>query len=408
MQIDYLSTTLVSGHELCPTRALDSYGKRLEHGDDQEGTDATRFGTVVHAVLEDVFQKRIRRDAEIDELIAASPKLYLDYWAKSSNSGLEYFELGLDRIEAFVKSAFDSPGEPMETELLFVYDAVADKTYLNPRDPIALCKRIRAMGGVPIMSKIDRLDYISADDMYHVNDYKTNRMQYTRDEMEESTQLGIYALTVRAHYRKQVLCTYDMFRHGVKQSVLFTDEKLESMRQYLIAQFEQINSRTGPPERKVNKYCRYCPLRGGCEPYQKVLKGELPPILTDETDTPDELYKLAREAEQLKDAAKAIEGRQDELKAMFAAKFTEEGLEELVLGDRKVKLPSQLRQTYNMHGVFGVLADAKALLLIRDFASINKGSLERAMKSRPDLKRQLDAHLEQNFTKPSLNITKVK
>lgn len=408
MQIDYLSTTLVSGHELCPARALDSYSKRLEFGDDQEGTDATRFGTVVHAVLEHVFQKRLSREESIEDLIAASPKLYLDYWAKSSNSGLEYFELGLERIEEFVKSAFDSPGQPMETELLFVYDAVHDKSYFNPRDPIALCKRIRAMGGVPIMSKIDRLDYISADDMYHVNDYKTNRMQYTRDEIEESTQLGIYALTVRAQYRKQVLCTYDMFRHGVKQSVLFTDEKLESMRQYLIAQFEQINLRVGPPERKLNKYCRYCPLRGECEPYQAILKGEIPPILTDATDTPDELYRLAREGELLKNTAKIIEGRQDELKDIFAAKFAEENLDELVLGDRKVKLPSQLRQSYNMHGVFGVLADAKALLLLRDFASINKGNLERTMKSRPDLKRQLDAHLEQSFTKPSLNITKVK
>jgi RecB family exonuclease len=64
---------------------------------------------------------------------------------------------------------------------------------------------------------IDRIDVIDSETV-RVRDYKTNRVVFYRDEVNESLQLSLYAVAVRRMYPwvKRVELQFDMLQHDIK------------------------------------------------------------------------------------------------------------------------------------------------------------------------------------------------
>jgi hypothetical protein len=402
----HLSTTLINNMDLCPKRAIRSYDRRNLLGDDNEGTNPTRFGTVVHGVLEETHKRMIAHEiTDQTDVSVLAGTIFEEHWAAGSCYDFDYYQLGKDKMGEFVsRSIYNRRGRTVATEFFFILDLVSNRYWIDPVDPIALCEKIRAMGGVPAMSKIDRIDEVTPELEYEVHDYKTNFLPFTRYEIENSKQLGLYVLLVRAiHPNATVVAVYDMVRHG-RFPVEFPDTWLDDLRSYLVGLYRQLES-MGEPEERLNKYCNWCEIRGNCKTYQAALLDELSPVLTENTDLNERWSELVT----LQDRAKLIDSRIAELKEMFNAKIiTDNNGSPLVIGDREVYLQLNSKSEYDTKGVIDVFTKYKCLTLLNDVGSIKKGMMDRVLRSRPELKTAVDEFLTKKFNKPSLKSRALK
>jgi hypothetical protein len=402
----HLSTTLINNMDLCPKRAIRSYDRRNLLGDDNEGTNPTRFGTVVHSTLEETHKRMIEHAiTDTTDVAKLGGELFDEYWSRGTCYDFDYYQLGRDKIGEFVsRSIFNRRGRTIATEFFFILDLVSNRYWIDPIDPIAICEKIRAMGGVPVMSKIDRVDCVIEDLEYEVHDYKTNFLPFTRYEIENSKQLGIYVLLIMAmHPGAKVVAVYDMVRHG-RFPVEFPAVWLEDLRSYLIGLYRQLEFMQEPEER-LNKYCNWCEIRGDCATYQAALKSELPPVLTENTNLDDRWAELTT----LQDRAKAIDNRITELKEMFSAKLiTDNNGSPIVIGDREVYLQLNSRSEYDTKGVIETFQKYKCLTLLNDVGSIRKQAMDKVLRSRPELKAATDEFITLKYNKPSLKSRALK
>jgi hypothetical protein len=412
MEIKNLSTTLVSNWDQCPERAWRSYARRLELGDDNEGSNPTRFGTVVHEVLETIHYDLmigVIDDADLD-----TDKIVLEYydraWRENACYDFDYYDEGMLKIPEFVRrSVRNRAGSTVGTEILFAYDAVFNKVYFA-EDRVAIRKHVAAIlaaGGVPVVSEIDRIDRIS-ETSYEFTDYKSNILPFTRDEIENSKQLILYDIVVRLIYpeAEEVEGVYDMLRHG-RFPVRFTQEHRDTLRRYLVNLWHQIDQ-TEAPEQRINKYCRWCEIRGNCKAYALVLDSKIQPILTDTTDTPEGMATLWTESEKLANLIKIAEERRKEITAALSAKVVQDGMGEPVkAGDREYYLIQNPRYEYNKEGVFKALEQRKSLTLLPQIMSVTKTAVDRLLKSRPELKEDLEPLVQKKFVTPTLKSRKL-
>lgn len=397
----HLSTTLINNVELCPKRAIRSYDQRNLHGDDNEGTNPTRFGTVVHWTMEETHKRMIANEiTDVTDVSQLACELFEEYWSRGTCYDFDYYQLGKDKIGEFVsRSIFARRGKTIATEFFFILDLISNRYWIDPQEPIELCKKIRAMGGVPVMSKIDRIDEVTPGLEYEVHDYKTNFLPFTRYEIENSKQLGIYVLLIKAmHPSASVVAVYDMVRHG-RFPVEFPDIWLEDLRSYLIGLYRQLELLDKEPEERLNKYCNWCEIRSNCTAYRTALSAELPAILTENTDLNERWTELV----QLQDRAKVIDSRIEELKEMFSAKLiADNDGSPLVIGDREIYLQLNAKGEYDTKGVVETFKKYGCLTLLNEVGSIKKGMMDRVLRSRPELKAATDEFLTKKFNKPSL------
>lgn len=407
-----LSTTLVQNWPLCPSRAWTSYEKRLEFGDDNEGTDATRFGTVVHDTCESIHQGIAQdiydQDSVTDDQIIDT---FQAFWADSSNYDFERFQFGRDKIVDFLRrSMFSRLGKTIATELLFVYEVETGKVWL-PQDSdetAQIINQIIADGNTPVASKIDRVDRVN-EKHYVITDYKTNILPFTRDEIENSRQLGVYDLVARALWpeAEKIECVYDMVRHG-RFPVEFPDSFRDTLRAYLITLWKQI-LKTENPEERVNKYCRWCEIRSECAAYKKLLESPLPPVLTETIDTPEGVAAIFAEAERLADLVKMADERRKELNQMIQAKIVKDYMgEPMPVGDREYYLIQNPRYEFDKRKLFDLLKAEGSLMLLPDMMSVSKTSAERALKSRKELFAKVEPLLKKGYNNPTLKSRSLK
>lgn len=409
MRVKYLSTTLISGWAQCPARALDSYQRRIELGDDNQSTDATRFGNAIHSVMEIAHQWEKEQAQPLED--AHILRIFSAQWRRWGCFDMDYYMTGRNKIVDFVRNSLDNrAGETVGCEIDFVYDAQSDIAYEVTKSVSReyYIDMILASGGVPICSKIDRVDRIP-DDQYRVWDYKTNFVPFTRDEVENSKQLGIYDLAVRSIFNRAsvVLCTFDMFRHG-RYTTSFDDGQREGLRHYLIDLWYQIQAQVEQmggegPERRINSYCSYCPLRSGCPEYAAALEGAIiPPILPHDGNMADMFTHL----EIAKNVKKLADKRIEELNEMFIAKITAEEISSIDAGDREIYLQQNTRNEYDIKDVFPVLKETGNTILLRDIASINKTAVDRLLQQNKDLKEKIQPLMKTSYAKSTVKARK--
>lgn len=408
-EVEYLSTTLIGNYPLCPSRSIHSHLTRIEHGDDEEGSNPTRFGSIVHEVCEEYHRLAMRGEdppAPID--------LFDQKWQEAKCYDQDYYALGRDNIEEFLeRTIHDRNGETVGVETPFVLDIVSGDIYLHVEgdDAREVAAQIRDNGGVPVKSKIDRIDKVD-DETYEIYDYKTNYRPYTRDEIENSLQLGIYDMAVRAIYpdATSVKCVFDMFRHG-RQAVIFNDDQREEKKQFIINLWHQIRNADEHPE-QINKYCRWCEIRGNCSSYQDVLDADVQEVIAWEDDEPldqDRLDELWDRYEELKNRERIIKKRRREIRDMFSSVASEESHDGTVpLGGREIYFSPNPRYEYPMEDLWPVLSASDRLVLLKDVAKVSKTKLERKLRDHPDLKDRVEQLLITRYVRPSIGVRKAR
>jgi hypothetical protein len=412
-QLRHLSTTFVNNWPQCPSRAWSSYQKRLEFGDDMEGTDNTRFGTIVHNT-----QERIHEAGMLEQIEELSDEYIMEIfdseWQSANCYDFEMYTHGSDKIADFVRKSFTHRlGETIAVELMFVLEVETDRVWVvdgrNHRNKIV--DEILERSNTPVSSEIDRIDrYVDPEGKIHVkvHDYKTNILPFTRDEIENSKQLGLYWIVARALYPEAdtIECVYDMLRHG-RFPVEFPQYFIDTLKRFLINLWKQINAAENPEE-KLNKYCRWCEIRGNCTAYAVALRTEIPKVLTDTTDTDESIKALFNQYENLADIVKLAQERQREIREALGAKIVKDGFgEPLQVGDEEYYLMQNPRYEFDKNAVFRTLQEQKQLLLLPSMMSISKTAVERTLKANPTLKEKLDEHMKKNFVTPTLKRRKI-
>lgn len=398
----YLSTSLVAAWDLCGMRAVSNHRTRLEEGDDESGQAPLAFGNIVHEVAEEYHQREMSGQDVPDPI-----ELFDERWSTYQITDLDYYELGRSNIEGFLeRTLFDREGDTIAVELPFIMDLTHGEIWpLWGVDQPAiedLAKAIVERGGVPIRSKIDRID--RDGNFFEVYDYKTNAMPFTRDEVDNSLQLFIYDQAVRALYpeAEHVRCTFDMLRHG-RFSTIFEPSKREILTAYLQNIWTQIT--TLEPRPTLNKFCSWCHLKQDCEVYQDALGHEVSAVETDEM-TPEDLWA---EYDELSNVKKIVRDRRSELKGAIHAHIQENDGKPIQIGeDREIYLVMNPKYEYPIDDAYEIFKRHDALSLLKQCASISRPKLDRAVRGRVPLIESFKKVLDTYYVSPTPKVRKAK
>lgn len=408
MDVLHLSTSLISAWPLCPLRAWSSYVTRNQHGNDYSGTEPTRFGNVIHEVAE-----RAHKISMAGGEVPSPIDLFDEVWREWDCFDYDYHALGLSKVEDFLRRTFmDRPAtaRTIGAELSFLLDIVNGTCVLigeMSRDEVSKrVARIIALGGVPIISTIDRIDFDEETGIYRVYDYKTNAQPFARDFVENSLQLGIYAIAAIILFEPEsydhVVCVYDMVRHGRFQ-VQFSPERLQEQAHYLENLWHQIRqAQTAEP--RINQFCYTCEIRGNCPAYIEALEMEQPPIWTDTSD----IEEVVRQFQLCKDMEKVYKNRAQELGAMLSEQVVSADGNPVAVGDSKeVYLQPNPRYSFDVRKVMEVLERNRAISMLPSIIKVQNTELDKALRSVP-FKDEIMALREQGFASSSVKIRAAK
>lgn len=224
---------------------------------------------------------------------------------------------------------------------------------LDGRDVLCLEKEFRIpIGRFEVLGFIDRIDLVGEGEI-EIIDYKSNRMLFAREEVDESVQLRLYEVAARRMWPwvKTVRHKYWMLRHNVFQCTTFTEQQLEDVKAYI----EMLGEQTERAEvflPVLNTNCVYCDYKSKCEAFQKVLKDGTRPDVT--TDTSD-LEAVAREREAVALQAKILYSRKEELDGILKKQL--EAQDELIINGIKYRMLVTHGHSHNLASVCATLAE---------------------------------------------------
>ena len=375
----HLSYSRLSRFEQCPLSFKLHY---IEQQKAKPGVPL-RFGKAIHATLEVLVHEHMieERTGPLSEDRAA--ELWQKAWAAEELSGVDVFQEGLEILKSFV----------------------LDQGALDHQNVLAIEKEFHLpVGPFDVLGYIDRVDRVD-DETVEVIDYKTNRMLFTRGEVNASLQLSLYHLAARQMWpwAKKVKLTFHMLRHGIRMVTERTPEQLEAAIEYVETMGRMTEEATEFPAR-LNSNCIYCDHKQGCPAFADALKGKRDFICEDTSD----LESVAREREEVARLAKVLYARKSELEKVLKSHLQDN--DELVFDGVRYKM-------FNTTKVEHPLDDTVALLgqvigrsrddLVREIAVVDNKALERLIKElgkehgRPRvnlLKAELDATARKSFS----------
>ena len=175
----HLSYSRLSRFETCPL----SY--RLHYIEKQQAEPGLplRFGKTIHAVLERLIKEAVddERSGPLSEERAI--ELYREAWGAERLTGMDVFAEGLAILRRFI----------------------ADQGVVDHRSVLAIEKEFRLpVGPFTVLGFIDRVDWID-DETVEVIDYKTNRLLFSREEVDTSLQMSLYHLATHPADRQRLI-----------------------------------------------------------------------------------------------------------------------------------------------------------------------------------------------------------
>ncbi len=244
-----------------------------------------------------------------------------------------------------------------------------------------------------VLGYIDRINRIN-DDTIEVVDYKTNRMLFTRDEVDASLQLTLYDIAVRRLYPwvKNVKLVFHMLRHDIRMQTERTPEQLQAALRYVEALGDQTENSTFPA--KLNKNCIYCDHKEQCEAYANALKGKRDIVCEDLTDP----ETVAKEREEIAVLAKILADRKRKLESVIKAKLKQ--TDELELSGMRYRMYNMTKVKHPLAKTIELVSKASALPsdeLLSRIAVIDNKALDALLK---DLANDID--------KPKLTLLKAE
>ena len=375
----HLSFSRVQRYEQCPKSFKLHY---VELAPSEPGVEL-KFGKAAHWVLEQLVAEHVALGLAGPLSTERAMELWQHAWTNEGLTGVGLFQEGIEILKAFVRS-----------------EGVVD-----PLDVLGVEKQFEIIvGRFRVVGGIDRVDRIDAETI-RIRDYKTNRVIFGRDEVEESLQLSLYAMAAAAlwPWAKKIELQFDMVRHGLKLRTSRTPEQLDAARRYI----EAIGDRTERDTEfnaRLNSNCNYCDHRSQCDAYANALKGKRNVIAIDLSD----LEAVAREREEVARIAKIACARKAELEDIL--KTRQDGEEKLELGGVRYQIQNACSVEYPLEATLRVLMDATGYAretLVSKLATIDKDALkgllrhmsERLPRPRVTLvKAELEARASKSFT----------
>ena len=348
----HLSYSRISKFEQCPLAFRLHYIDKLQ----AEPGIPLRFGKLIHAVLEVLVREHM--EAERTGPLAEDRALELlqQAWTAEEMAGIELFQEGVEMLQAFVRNQ----GE------------------LDHKDVLAIEKEFRLqVGRFTVLGYIDRVDWVD-DETVEVIDYKTNRMLFTRDDVDSSLQLSLYHLAARKiwPWAKKVKLTFHMLRHGIRMRTERTPEQLEAALAYVETMGGMTEAAIEYPAR-LNTNCVWCDHKHQCPAYAGALKGKQEFICEDLGD----LEAVAREREEVAKLAKVLYARKGELEGILKTHLQDQ--DELVLAGVKYRMFNTARVDHPFEPTLEVLQEATGLdreELVGRLGTIDKKALDKLLK----------------------------
>ena len=229
-------------------------------------------------------------------------------------------------IQKHLKNVMQDDSYPPELfiQAQQILKTFAENEVCNAESIIAIEQRFvfepDVLGTITILGYIDRIDKTDSNTI-HIIDYKTNRMLYTSEELQQSLQASIYIMAVKEEFPEieKVEMQFHMLRHNIYQRINRTDEELDEAKEYIFLINERIRQiENGKPALEIlNKYCPWCEYRHQCNTYQDACNFDHPLTLEDLND----IQAIAQEYEDISARAKIMYARKEELADLLKAKL---------------------------------------------------------------------------------------
>ena len=367
----HLSYSRIAKYEQCPL----AFKFRYVDGHESGGNESAVLGKTIHGTLEALLREAIEQEHKglLSEERALT--LFKEQWAKGGLSGMEAYQDGVEMLRSLVRregeiNHFDIPAVEQEFHL--------------PAGPFV------------VLGYIDRVDRID-DETIRIIDYKTNRVLFSREEVDASLQMSIYHAAARRlwPWAKNIRLAFNMLRHGLDMETTRTPEQIEAALAYVEAMGKATETATEFPPR-LNSNCRYCDHKDLCPAYAEALKGKVQAVAKDTND----LESVAREREEVAKVLKVLDARKDELEAIL--KTCLEDKDELLLAGMRYRMFNAARYSYPVDETVKTISRVSGLTpdsLLPRLVSIDNKRLDAVLKdlgkvmSAPQVK-MLKAELE--------------
>ena len=268
----YMSFSRLATFRQCPAK----FYYRYVRGEDDPAGAPAELGKVVHSAIEKLVQDYRRNGEKVWTQVTAEHHFER---ALVQANGLEMHDVrdGLRMIRNYVDQG--TPARPEEIH------GVEERFSTE-------------IAGEKLIGFIDRVDLLDGGQRLVITDLKTNRKLYSRDEVENSLQLYLYALVMSLRFpdipAENIELVYDMLYFGVKQRTTCDPVMLAAAVKMIGYYSEAIRTSEFPA--KVSPLCSWCSFRKSCPAYQNSLER-----FDDNDGKPDERFPLGMHtiAEQL-------------------------------------------------------------------------------------------------------------
>ena len=365
----HLSFSRLSRYEQCPL----SFKLHYIDGEEAEPGTALLFGKIIHAVLEGLFADVIEHEESGPLSEDRAVELLRWSWCHDGPVGVELFEEAVGILKSFVR----------------------DQGHVEHHDVLAVEKEFRLqIGKFTVLGFMDRVDRVD-DCTIEVIDYKTNRMIFSRDDVDSSLQMSLYHMAARQlwPWAKNVKLTFQLLRHGIRMGTERTREQIEAARAYVEAIGTMTERAVDYPPR-LNSNCIHCDHRSQCSAYAEALTGKQHMVC----ENLDDLEAVAREREEVARIGKILAARKQELEGIIKVHL--ESHDQLSLAGVTYRMFRTGKVEYPIDGTLKTLAHATGLSrddLVSRLATIEKKAMDALLK---ELAGSLD--------KPRLNLLKAE
>jgi RecB family exonuclease len=316
----HLSVSRLKKYETCP-RSF--YLKYVDKGPEEPSGEPAMFGVVLHLTLE----------------------LLYSWVVEEEHQG----RIPEEKLVQFYREAWTSSETKLADVALYSEGLAILRNYLqvhpeaNAYNILGIEKEFNEdFGGFLMNGYIDRIDKVG-DDHVEIVDFKSNRMLYTREELDSDLQMTTYGLVARRLFpwAKKFSFSFHMLRHNLTQRTERTAQQIDDVVGYVVALGKRSESDT-TWEAKLNSNCQYCEGRKRCDVYQKAI--------SDKHDfarvaTLDGVDGIAREYERCSKIAKANYARARELEGLLRTKLGE--ADTLTAAGRVYRLSVSMNTNYD-------------------------------------------------------------
>jgi RecB family exonuclease len=375
----HLSFSRLSKFEACPLSFKLHYVDKVP----AEPGVPLLFGSTIHTVLEKLLQEVILDETTGPLNEARGFELLREEWPASGLTGVELFTEALNIVRAFVRDE----GVVDHRDVLAV-----EKEFLIPAGPFAVLGYI---------DRVNRLD----DETVEIVDYKTNRIPFTREEVDQSLQMSLYHVAARRLFpwARNVKLTFHLLRHSIRMSTERSPEQIVAALGYASTLGRMTEEATEFPPR-LGPNCAYCDHKGRCPAYAEALASGHVEMSAD----PADLESIGREREGLAHRLKILEARKNELDKVLKTHLKER--DELVLAGVRYAVFKVSKTSYPLAPTLAALAKATGQdegELIAKVGAVDKDALDALVKKLGRhldkskvlmLRAELEAVAEKSFT----------